>query len=128
MIGTGNGENCPVAAVLSCMVLRGPRSAAVLSYMVLRGPAPGPLFLFSDGSSLTSARFVAVIWSALLQAGIDAKSYSGHSFRIGAATTATLCEIPDSLIKVLGVWQSSAYQLYIRTPSEVLRGVTRQLL
>ena len=61
------------------------------------------------------ARFVAAILSALLQAGIDAKLYSGQSFGIGAATTAALCGIPDSLIKVLGRWQSSAYQLYIRT-------------
>ena len=47
LIGTGNAEICPVAAVLS--------------YMVQRGPAPGPLFRFSDGCYLTRARFVAAL-------------------------------------------------------------------
>ena len=82
-------------------------------------PSPGPLSHFSDGSFLTRAtcRFVVMIRSALLQAGIDAKPFLGHSFRIGVATTAALCGIQDSLIKVLGRWQSSAYQLYIWTTS-----------
>ena len=114
LIGTGNAEICPVAAVLS--------------YMVQRGPAPGPLFRFSDGCYLTRARFVAALRSALSRTGIDEKLYSGHSFRIGAATTAARGGIQDSLIKVLGRWQSAVYQIYIRTPPEVLRGVARQLL
>ena len=70
---------------------------------------------------------MVAIWWALLQAGIDAKPYSGHTVWIGGATTAALCGIQDSLIKVLGRWQSSAYQLYIPTPPEVLQGVARQL-
>ena len=71
---------------------------------------------------------MAALRSALPRAGIDEKLYSGHSFRIGAATTAARGGIQDSLIKVLGRWQSAAYQIYIRTPPEVLRGVARQLL
>ena len=40
---------------------------------------------------------MAAIRSALSRAGINAKPYSGHSFRIGAATTAALCGpgLPD---------------------------------
>ena len=55
-----------------------------------RGNAVGPLFQFRDGRFLTCARFVAAVRSALVEAGLDAKLYSGHSFRIGAATTAAV--------------------------------------
>ena len=94
-------------------------------------PCPGPLSRFSDGSFLTRAtcRFVVMIRSVLLQAGTDAKPYLGHSFQIGVATTSALSGTQDSLIKVLGRWQSSAHQLYIQTPPEdFLRAVARQLL
>ena len=52
----------------------------------------------------------------LQQIGIDQSKYSGHSFRIGAATTLT--------IKTLGCWESVAYQLYVTTPREQLVTVT----
>ena len=56
--------------------------------------------------------------AALEEAGLDKKSYVGLSFRIGAATTASLCGISEATIKMLGRWESAAYQLYIRTPRE----------
>ena len=106
VIGKGSRDLCPVAAVLD--------------YMVRRGSGAGPLFQFSDGRFLTRARFVTAVRSALSQAGLAAHMYSGHSFRIGAATTAALCGMQDSLIKTLGRWQSSAYTVFVRTPREVL--------
>ena len=39
---------------------------------------------------------------ALAPSGLDVAQYSGHSFRIGAATTAASVGIEDSLIKTLG--------------------------
>lgn len=114
VIGRTGGELCPVAAVLG--------------YMAARGPAAGPLFHFSDGRALTRARFVAAVRVALTRAGVDAKGYSGHSFRIGAATTAAQRGMQDSLIKTLGRWESSAYTIYIRTPREVLQAVSGQLV
>ena len=59
--------------------------------------------------------------------GINSKDYAGHSFRIGATTTAAERGVEDSLIKMLGWWQSSAYQIYIKTPQEVLAGISRHL-
>ena len=68
------------------------------------------------------------IRAALQAAGVPDSGYSGHSFRIGAATTAALNGVPDSLIKTMGRWQSSAYTLYIRTPRETLCSVARALV
>jgi len=112
-IGVAGGPLCPVAAILS--------------YMVARGCAPGPLFTWGDNRYLTRDGFVAGVRSALQEAGYVAKDYAGHSFRIGAATTASRCGIQDSLIKTLGRWESSAYTRYIRTPPDVLRGVAKVL-
>ena len=53
--------------------------------------------------------------------------YSGHSFRIGAATTAASVGVEDSLIKTLGRWESSAYLLYVRVPRDRLALVSKRL-
>eukprot|EP00731_Ephydatia_muelleri_P018367 Em0011g407a len=83
-IGSTGADVCPVAAVLN--------------YMAKRGSAPGPLFKYSNGRYLTRDRFVSDVRAALTKAGMKARLYSGHSFRIGAATTASLCGMQDSLM------------------------------
>lgn len=50
--------------------------------------------------------------------GIKAEDYSAHSFTIGAATIAAEKGIQDSLVKILGRWQSSTHTLYIKTPEQ----------
>lgn len=102
--------------------------AALLAYMVERGKKPGPLFSFQDGKPLTRPRFVTEIRRALAMAGVDPKPYSGHSFRSGAATAASKQGVEDSVIKMLGRWKSSAYQLYIKTPREQLASISKRLL
>ena len=96
-LGSTNGDVCPVAAVLA--------------YIVLRGSAPGLFFRFAVGRPLTRDRFVAAVRTALRHASIDDSKYSGHTFCFGAATTAAQQGIPDSLIKTLGRWASSAYTI-----------------
>lgn len=54
--------------------------------------------------------------------------YNGHSFRIGAATTAASVHMEDHIIKVLGRWSSDACFRYIRTPASVLRDTQRSLV
>ena len=73
--------------------------AATLSYMIQRGSSQGPLFVFENGKYLTRVRFVAAMREALKEAGFDPSRYAGHSFRIGAATTAAQRGVQDSLIK-----------------------------
>ena len=101
--------------------------AAILSYIVVRGVGLGPLFRFADGRPLTRSRFVAQVRAALTTAGIEEGSYCSHSFRIGAATTAAARGIEDSVIKTLGRWESTAYLQYVRIPREQLTGYSSVL-
>ena len=114
VVGKVDGPLCPVTALLG--------------YLLARGAGPGPLFSFEDGKPLTRIRLVEKVRRALQVAGVLSKPYSGHSFRIGAATTAARVGVEDSTIKMLGRWRSNACQLYIRTPREQLAAVSRQLV
>ena len=102
--------------------------ASILSYMVSRGSRPGPFFSFSDQRTLTRDCLVKEVRQAMRTSGIDNKLYSGHSFRIGAATTAASCGLQDSLIKTLSGWESAAYTIYFRTPKAELCGVASKLV
>ena len=111
MVGSTGGAACPVAAVLS--------------FMAARGSQRGPLFRYQTGRPLTHTRFVAEVRAALERAGWDSSGYSGHSFRIGAATTAAQEGIGDAIIQRLGRWSSGAYRGYIQPPREHLAGISR---
>ena len=76
--------------------------AALLSYIEKRGLDPGPLSRLEDKCPLTRDKFVREVRQALKAAGYDEEKYAGHSFWIGAATTAAAAGIEDSLIKSLG--------------------------
>ena len=102
--------------------------ASLLQFMALRGGEPGPLFKWKSGKYLTRAKFVASLRKALSAAGYDERKFAGHSFRIGAATTAAQCGLEDSLIKTLGRWESLAYTRYIRTPPQTLQSVAKTLI
>ena len=108
VLGRTNNGLCPVTALLA--------------YLAIRGSGPGFLFLFTDGRPLTKQRFVSGVREALAAIGFEPSLYAGHSFRIGAAAVAGACGLSDSTIQMLGRWQSSAFQLYIRTPREKLAG------
>lgn len=57
----------------------------------------------------------------VLQAvGLDPSHYAGHSVRIGAAISATMVGVEDTLIKILGRWNSLAYTSYAKMPRESL--------
>ena len=68
------------------------------------------------------------VWDGLKKAGIDDKNYSGHSFRIGAVTTAAQKGIEDAIIKSLGRWKSLAYLEYIKVPCNQLAGISSRLI
>ena len=112
-LGQTNADLCPVTAILA--------------YVALRPQLEGPLFVFQDGLFLTRDKLVEAVLLALHQAGKDPSNYTGHSFRIGAATTAAQVGLEDSVIKMLGVWESSAYQRCIETPRDTLAALSVRL-
>ena len=100
ILGRTGDDLCPVVALLN--------------YLSRRGNKPGALFQWQDSTPLSKTKFIEATWQALTAAQLPAKDYAGHSFRIGAATTAAMAGLEDSAIQTLGRWKSSSYQLYIR--------------
>ena len=113
-LGKTGADICPVSALVS--------------YLAVRGAAPGPLFVFVNGTPLSRLALVQHVRSAISAAGIDASPYSGHSFRIGAASTAAKNGVEDCMIQTLGRWKSAAYLRYVRLPRELLAGISMSLV
>lgn len=106
-VGRTGSDICPVSALLR--------------YLSIRGLAPGPLFIWSDGSPLSPIQVNFYLRDLLSRASIKGK-YSSHSFRIGAATAAAAAGVPDHIIQTLGRWSSSAFRTYVRTsPEQITR-------
>ena len=112
-LGKTNMALCPVTATLN--------------YIVVRPDAPGPLLLWKTSLPLLRNTFIQAVKAALLSAGINHSLYSGHSFRIGAATSAASAGVPAHLIQTMGRWSSDAYLSYIRTPPESLANISSSL-
>ena len=62
------------------------------------------------------------------EVGVDSDKYVGHSFQIGAASTAAAVGVEDSLIQTLGRWKSSAYLSYVLVPRERLASVSNLIV
>ena len=92
-----------------------------------QGRQDEPLFRLVDGTWLTRTTFTSHLRSHLQAAGIDETLYAGHSFRIGAATTASAAGLPSWLIQTLGRWSSHCYRRYIHTSSNALCKVSARL-
>ena len=70
----------------------------LLDYLARKGNKPGALFQWQDRKTW----FVDAVRQALTAAHFPFKDYADHSFRIGAATTATMAGLEDSVILTLG--------------------------
>ena len=71
---------------------------AIMQYIGVRRPLQGPLVILQSGAPLTRPHLVSQLQAALRQAGIEESLlFNGHSFRIGAATTAAQHGLEDSL-------------------------------
>ena len=114
VVGRTGKDLCPVAALVA--------------FVKVRGSGSGPFFRDSAGVAITKERFVAETRRCLESAGLQQGDYAGHSFRIGAATTAAMVGISDSSIQMLGRWRSSAFLQYIRTPKEKVATLSASLV
>jgi len=116
-------------SIACCSSLLCPVSA-MQQYFLLAQPCPGPLFYFQSDSGvlLTRSSVTKLLRDSARSARLPCRSVKGHSFRIGATSTAAAAGLPDWLIKVLGRWSSDCYQLYIRTPELVLFSVAPRML
>ncbi|KAK3088509.1 hypothetical protein FSP39_020005 [Pinctada imbricata] len=93
---------------------------AICDYCNLRDSKDGPFFKFMDDSPVSRQYFTQHLQASLAWAGYDYKHYKGHSFRIGAATTAAEKGINEEKIQAMGRWHSAAYKKYIRIHSITL--------
>ena len=100
---------------------------ALLLYLAVRGMDQGPLFRWQDRTPLTRAVLADRLKWVLLRAGVDVSGYSGHSFRIGAATTAAANGVSDATIQLMGRWMSDSFCRYVRIPRHQLAGISRIL-
>ena len=80
----------------------------------------GPLFTYSNGRRLTRQHLTSDLRTLFGRLGLNSSHYAGHSFRIGAATSAAVLGLPSWLIKTLGRWTSDCFETYISTPVSVL--------
>ena len=87
-----------------------------------------PLFLTEEGHPLSRHVFMQHFKHILSNIGLDNTQYSGHSFRIGAASSGCAARLEDHLIKTLGRWSSDCYRTYIHTPKQVIQSAQMALL
>ena len=107
---------CAVCAMKKNLAIRGrPVSSAA------------PLFQLADSSPVTKAGLLTFVSHLLRLIGIDPSQYSGHSFRIGGATSASLAGLSDYEIKLIGRWNSDCYRRYIRSPLNLFLGYPRKI-
>ena len=86
-----------------------------IALRISQGAGPSdPLFTNEANQIATRCWFLHHFRQILSRSGIDPSHFSGHSLRVGAATSASRSGISDRVIKQLGRWSSQAYALYIR--------------
>ena len=97
------------------LLARLPRSVWLLPCSIifsLSHPRQAPLFFFQSGRLLTRSAVISLLRDIVRLVGLPFHSLKGHTFRIGAASTAAAVGLPDWLIKIIGRWYFDCYQLY----------------
>lgn len=112
-----NDMCCPVSCMLKYLneIRREPKNSNT------------PLFLDSQHRPFSRELFLSYLREILFRLGYRPSDYSGHSFRIGAASSAAAAGVEDHLIKTLGRWNSSCYVRYIRVSRQTLHNAQNRM-
>jgi len=86
----------------------------VEGYLLVRPKMARSFFSHFDTTALTRHEFQLVLKKATEAAGLHARHFTSHSFRIGAATAAAASGSSSQQIQTAGRWLSTAYLGYIR--------------
>ena len=100
-LGRTDASLCPVAAILAYCAIR-PTTAA------------GPLFMFRDSSPLTRDRPS----SCSLECPLSGRCQYCSLLRSQLSGGSRPLVLREATIKMLGRWESAAYEGYVRTPRE----------
>ena len=79
VVGSTHSPICPVTAILD--------------YIRQRQDTPGPFFINSNQHPVKKVWFIQQVRRVIQSLGLPEHHYAGHSFRIGAATSAALAGI-----------------------------------
>ena len=88
---------------------------ALMAFIAIRPQCLGPFFCHFDGTPLTRYQFNSVLKRTVSLAGLKEHHIRGHSFRIGAASSASALGLSQADIRSMGRWRSNAVLSYIRT-------------
>ncbi|SNX86181.1 uncharacterized protein MEPE_04890 [Melanopsichium pennsylvanicum] len=82
--------------------------------IICAGRSPiDPLFTLEGRQPFTRSSFVSMLRRCLDVCGVPSGSYSGHSFRRGAATWAAANGVDADTIRGLGRWRSDCFRRYV---------------
>lgn len=74
------------------------------------------LFIGASGRPLTTSAVTSVIRRMAEMHGLDPKSFSGHSLRIGGASAALAGGLTVDQVKAVGGWRSAVVNQYLESP------------
>ena len=71
--------------------------------------------------------FVSATKLGIAMLGLNPSEYTGHSYRAGSATTASMVGFSSWELKMLGRWESGVYSIYLRKP-ELVASFAKRLI
>jgi hypothetical protein len=99
----------------------------MVSYLHVRqGDHTTPLLNLTSGQLLTRSSLATMLQQLLVSVGIP-HAYSTHSFRIGAATSAAVSDLPAWFIKRLANEKSECFSKYVGGHPKLFESVSAAL-